>query len=223
MESVLQAKDITKTFFQGKEKIEILKGVNLEVKSGQKIAIVGESGSGKSTLLHICGMLDKQTEGEVILLNKSSNKITFKQKLKARQKDIGFVYQQSFLLSDFSAIENILMPVKIAGLDKKSSLEKAKSLLEKIGLKDRIKNRPSELSGGEKQRLAIVRAIINSPKIIFADEPTGNLDSKNSLIVSNLLFSLVEEEKTALMLITHNQELAKACDVVFSLKEGRLA
>lgn len=222
MESVLQAKDITKTFFQGKEKIEILKGVNLEVKSGQKLAIVGESGSGKSTLLHICAMLDKQTGGEIILLNKNSKKITLKQKLQARQRDIGFIYQQSFLLSDFSALENILMPAKIACIDKKTASKKAINLLEKIGLKDRMKNRPSQLSGGEKQRVAIARAVINNPKIIFADEPTGNLDSKNSLIVSNLLFSLVKEEQTALMLITHNKELAQACDKVYSLKEGRL-
>jgi ABC-type lipoprotein export system ATPase subunit len=165
-------------------------------------------------------MMDRQTSGEVIFLGKNSSSIKEKEVLFLRKNKIGFVYQQNYLLSDFSALENILMPMKIRGEVKDKT--RALDLLEKIGLSHRAKNRPSELSGGERQRVAIARAIANKPAIVFADEPTGNLDAKNSDKVSNLLFDFVASEGSSLMLITHNMELAKRCDRVINLKNGKL-
>jgi len=220
MAEVLNLQNITKTFVQGKEKINILNGISLSISKGETLAIVGESGSGKSTLLHIAGMMDRQTSGEVIFLGKNSSSIKEKEVLSLRKNKIGFVYQQNYLLSDFSALENILMPLKIRGEVKDKT--RALDLLEKIGLSHRAKNRPSELSGGERQRVAIARAIANKPAIVFADEPTGNLDAKNSDKVSNILFDFVASEGSSLMLITHNMELAKRCDRVLNLKNGKL-
>lgn len=202
------------------EDIEILKGVNLSLQEGVSTAIVGKSGSGKSTLLNITGLLDTSSEGKVMIDGQdvSDKKDAFLSNL--RNRFFGFIFQANLLLEDFSALENVMMTSLIAGTDAKTAKEKASSLLKDVGLEKRLFNLPSQLSGGEKQRVAICRALMNNPRFILADEPTGSLDESNAKQVEDLLLDLCERNGTGLLLVTHNRDFALRCNNLYELSGG---
>ena len=217
---LLQAKNIIKTYKEEKIRTHVLKGVNIDIYSNELTAIVGKSGSGKSTLLHILGTLDKADSGEIIYKGEELLKLSDKKKAAFRNIHLGFVYQFHHLLSDFSALENVMMPMLIAGINKNEAKKKALELLEKVSLSEKANSRPSELSGGQRQRVAIARALANSPEIILADEPTGNLDEKNAQMVFSLFEKLVKEDKIAVVIVTHDNSLSEKCDRVYTMKDG---
>lgn len=217
---LLQAKNIIKTYKEDKIRTDVLKGVNIDIYSNELTAIVGKSGSGKSTLLHILGTLDKADSGDIFYKGEELLKLSDKKKAAFRNIHLGFVYQFHHLLSDFSALENVMMPMLIAGINKNEAKKKALNLLEKVSLSEKANSRPSELSGGQRQRVAIARALANSPEIILADEPTGNLDEKNALMVFSLFEKLVKEDKIAVVIVTHDNSLSEKCDRVYIMKDG---
>lgn len=217
---LLQAKNIIKTYKEDKIRTDVLKGVNIDIYSNELTAIVGKSGSGKSTLLHILGTLDKADSGNIFYKGEELLKLSDKKKAAFRNIHLGFVYQFHHLLSDFSALENVMMPMLIAGINKNEAKKKALNLLEKVSLSEKANSRPSELSGGQRQRVAIARALANSPEIILADEPTGNLDEKNALMVFSLFEKLVKEDKIAVVIVTHDNSLSEKCDRVYTMKDG---
>lgn len=217
---LLQAKNIIKTYKEEKIRTDVLKGVNINIYSNELTAIVGKSGSGKSTLLHILGTLDKADSGEIFYKGEELLKLSDKKKAVFRNIHLGFVYQFHHLLSDFSALENVMMPMLIAGINKNEAKKKALELLEKVSLSEKANSRPTELSGGQRQRVAIARALANSPELILADEPTGNLDEKNALMVFSLFEKLVKEDKIAVVIVTHDNSLSEKCDRVYTMKDG---
>ncbi len=221
-QTVLQAVNICKKFTEANNEITILKDVSFSLHQSEMAAIIGTSGSGKSTLLHILGGLDSPTAGDVIIDNVSLTSLSTDEVARFRNQKLGFVYQFHHLMSDFTALENVMMPLLIAGVSKKEAIEKSELLLEKVGLKDRLKNIPSALSGGERQRVAIARSLINDPKIVLADEPTGNLDQKNSMAIFDLLCELNQEHKTAFLLVTHDNALAQKMDKIFTMQSGNI-
>ena len=202
--------------------LEILKGVDLEINKGEIVSIVGSSGAGKTTLLTILGTLDRATEGEVIINNESVFKLSEKKLAAFRNQNIGFVFQFHQLLPEFTAIENVCIPAMIAKKSKKESEKRAEELLELFNLKDRINHKPSELSGGEQKRVAVARALINNPKVIFADEPSGNLDSVNAKELHNLFFKLRDDFEQTFVIVTHNSELAEMADRTLVMRDGRI-
>lgn len=220
--TILELNNVSKEYKQGRSLLEVFKNVNFAIKPGELVAIVGNSGSGKSTLLHIAGLLDKPSFGSVIVCGKETNKPCFTQHNLFRLKYIGFIYQKHYLLNNFSARENVAMPRLIAGDNLANALEDADSLLEQLGLSQRAYNMPGELSGGEQQRVAIARSIINKPKLILADEPTGNLDPNTANEVFELFLRLVKEHNTAIVMVTHNYELAKRMHSCYELSFGSL-
>ena len=209
MTTVLKLKNISKEFIEPRRNIVALNKINLELSDGQCIGLLGPSGSGKSTLLQIAGLLDTPTNGEIIINGEKCNTLSQEKKNLIRKKYIGFIYQNFYLLDSFSALENIIIPQLINGSTYKSAKKKALNLLSNIGLSKRIDNKPRELSGGEKQRVAILRAIANTPKIILADEPTGNLDKKNSENVIKIIKDLVSHYKISFIVATHNLSIVK--------------
>lgn len=216
---MVKAKNIHKSYGD----LLVLRGVDLHIKKGEIVSIAGPSGSGKSTLLHILGTLDAPDSGEVII---KDNAIKFKNSAfisAFRNRHIGFVFQFHHLLPEFSALENVCIPGWIAKRNKKEVLNKATVLLERLGLKDRLENKPSALSGGEQQRVAVARALINDPAIIFADEPTGNLDSTNARDLHRLFFELRNELNQTFLIVTHNEELAAMSDRVLHMKDGKIS
>lgn len=217
---ILKTQDLRKTYKEGKILTEVLRGVNLEIEKGKMCAITGASGSGKSTLLHILGTLDTKTQGSIFFNGIDLDTIKASQKASFRNKHLGFIYQFHHLLNDFSAFENIQMPLLIAGKNKKESHDLVFDMLDKIGLKDKAFNRPSELSGGQRQRVAIARALINSPDLILADEPTGNLDKNNAQNVFSLFENLVKDIGSTVIMVTHDESLASHCDVVIKMSDG---
>ena len=217
---LLQAKNIIKTYNEDKIRTNVLKGVNIDIYSNELTAIVGKSGSGKSTLLHILGTLDKADSGEIIYKGEELLKLSDKKKAAFRNIHLGFVYQFHHLLSDFSALENVMMPMLIAGINKNDAKQRALELLEKVALSEKADSRPSELSGGQRQRVAIARALANNPELILADEPTGNLDEKNAQMVFSLFEKLVKEDKIAVVIVTHDNSLSEKCDRVYTMKDG---
>lgn len=217
---LLQAKNIIKTYNEDKIRTNVLKGVNIDIYSNELTAIVGKSGSGKSTLLHILGTLDKADCGEIIYKGEDLLKLSDKKKAAFRNIHLGFVYQFHHLLSDFSALENVMMPMLIAGINKHDAKQRALELLEKVALSEKADSRPSELSGGQRQRVAIARALANNPELILADEPTGNLDEKNAQMVFSLFEKLVKEDKIAVVIVTHDNSLSEKCDRVYTMKDG---
>mgnify|MGYP003132091368 CR=1 FL=1 len=221
-ENVLSCSDLRKNYKSesGSEDLQILRGVNLEIKLGEIAAIVGSSGSGKSTLLHILGGLDRPTSGDVFWGGQSIYKHSQDQLAELRNSHVGFVFQFHHLLPEFTAIENVMMPALIKGNSIHSSEKRAAELLELFGLNDRREHRPSQLSGGEQQRVSMARALMNRPSIILADEPTGNLDEKNTDIILKLLFDLRDLEGVSIILITHEKEIAKRCDSLYLLQNG---
>ncbi len=216
---------ITKRFKaaeKGNDEITILQDLNLSIVQGQSTAIIGKSGSGKSTLLHIAGGLDSPTEGKVICSGTDFATLDDKRRSVLRNRHIGFIFQANLLLEDFSAIENVMAPALISGVKARECKDRAVELLERLGLADRMDHVPGKLSGGEKQRVAICRALMNRPEVILADEPTGALDEENASEVENLLLDLVREEGRSLLLVTHNQDFAFKCDNVYLLKNRNL-
>jgi len=215
---MLTAKNIHKYYGS----LGVLKGVDLHIQKGEIVSIAGPSGSGKSTLLHIIGTLDVPDKGEIHLANKALQALKGKALAAFRNKHIGFVFQFHHLLPEFSAIENVCIPGWIAGRKKTEVRQQAEELLKTLGLGDRIENKPNQLSGGEQQRVAVARALINRPDIIFADEPTGNLDSQNARELHHLFFELREKMKQTFLIVTHNEELAGMSDRILHMKDGKL-
>jgi lipoprotein-releasing system ATP-binding protein len=202
--------------------VEVLKGVDLEIQKGEVVAIAGPSGSGKSTLLHILGTLDKADMGEVRMNDTAINSLSGKKLAAFRNKHIGFVFQFHHLLPEFTAWENVSIPGWLAGRKKAEVKEKAEGLLKMLGLSHRMENKPNEMSGGEQQRVAVARALINNPDIVFADEPTGNLDSANAKELHQLFFDLRDKFNQTFLIVTHNEELAKLSDRVLYMKDGKI-
>ena len=220
--SIITCQNLSKVYQEGRLATTVLDGVNLAVKKGELLAIVGTSGSGKSTLLHLLGALDAPSTGDVIFNGNNIHKLSSKQQAKWRNQELGFVYQFHHLLSEFSALENVAMPLLIAGETIKIAQKKATELLDRVGLSNRIQHRPAELSGGERQRVAIARALINNPSLVLADEPTGNLDAKSAESVYQLLQELNSELDTAFIVVTHDQQLANKLDRQLYMTNGIL-
>ena len=213
---MLKAEKITRRFGD----LAVLKGVDLTIETGEMVSIVGSSGAGKSTLLHILGSLDKPDSGTIVLDNQSIQALTSKKLAAFRNKNIGFIFQFHHLLPEFDALENVSIPGWIAGNQKTIVKERAVELLTSLGLKDRIYHKPQQLSGGEQQRVAVARALINQPKIIFADEPTGNLDSKNARELHQVFVDLNQKTGTSFLIVTHNLELAALSGRTLHMKDG---
>jgi lipoprotein-releasing system ATP-binding protein len=213
---MLIAKNIKKSFGD----LQVLKGINLEIKEGEVVSIVGKSGTGKSTLLHILGTLDDSDEGSINIAGQEINDLNSKQLAKFRNEKLGFIFQFHHLLNEFTALENVMIPAMIAKTSKKETTTKAKELLAYFGLSDRLTHKPNQLSGGEQQRVAVARALINDPKIIFADEPSGNLDNVTSEELHNLIFKLRTDFNQSFVIVTHNQDLAKMSDRSLIMEDG---
>jgi lipoprotein-releasing system ATP-binding protein len=204
------------------KKLKVLKGVDLHIKKGEFVSIVGASGAGKTTLLHLLGTLEKTDSGEIVVDGKSVSNLSEKELAIFRNKEIGFVFQFHNLLAEFSALENVCLPAFIAGKSKKEAAEKATEILKTLGLENRLNHKPSELSGGEQQRVAVARALINSPSVILADEPSGNLDSKNAMDLHQLLLNLNQEKGQTIVIVTHNNELANMANRKLEMVDGKL-
>ena len=219
----LSLRGIRRTFQQGDRKLEVLRGVSLDLKAGEIVALVGQSGSGKSTLLHIAGLLERPDGGEVIVDGKSVDKAGDGARTALRRRFLGFVYQYHHLLPEFSALENVMLPQMLNGLSRSQSRVRADALLSMVGLKERADHRPGRLSGGEQQRVAIARAVANAPRVLLADEPTGNLDASTAETVFRQLLALVRETGMAALIATHNPDLAARMDRTLHLREGVLS
>ena len=219
---ILELKDIYKNYTQAGKELHILKGICFSVKEGEVAAMLGQSGVGKSTFLHIAGLLENATKGEIIIDGQSCAKLSDIEKTRIRRNKIGFVYQFHHLLPEFTALENISIPQMVAGISQKKANKRSVELLEKMGLEDRMTHRPSQLSGGEQQRVAIARALANHPRILLADEPTGNLDEETGAAVLDVLLNISKEENIAALFVTHNQSLADRMDQCFYLRNGKI-
>lgn len=218
---IIELKNVNKIYKTKAEEIHILKNINLSFSKGNFVSIQGKSGSGKTTLLNILGLLDVPTNGDMFIDEKKINYKNEKIKNRIRNEKIGFVFQFHYLLNEFTALENVMMPALInKNLDKKEIRKRALELLTLVGLSERIKHKPLELSGGEKQRVAIARSMINNPEIILADEPTGNLDTETSLVINNLFKKINEEKKQSIIIVTHSLELANLAEYKYKIEKG---
>ncbi len=215
---MIRANAIQKSF----DSLRVLKGIELSIETGEIISIVGASGAGKSTLLHILGTLEKPDSGSVSIDNVEITTLTSRKLALFRNQKIGFVFQSHHLLPEFNALENVMMPALILGTSKKEAMNKASHLLNVLGLNERLSHRPSELSGGEQQRVAVARALINNPSVVFADEPSGNLDSNSAKSLHHLFLELREQFKNTFVIVTHNEELARLADRKLVMKDGLL-
>jgi len=220
---ILSATNITKIYNTGKDtSLSVLRGISLSIIENEIVAIVGPSGAGKSTLVHVLGLLDRPTSGEVIFEEKNTSALSDEEISFIRNQKIGFIFQFHHLLPEFTAIENVAMPALISGVKLKDAMKRAKDLLEEVGLSLRVDHKPSELSGGEQQRVAVARALMNNPKIIFADEPSGNLDSENADKLHDLIFDLREKYQQSFVVVTHNKELASRADRIITIVDGKV-
>lgn len=222
MNDLLQVEELYKSFVEGGEEIRVLRGLHLELGTGQRLAIVGESGVGKSTLLHILGTLDRPSGGRVIYRGQELSSLDDEALSHLRNREIGFVFQFHYLLPDFNALENVMLPAMIQGWQWEQAQEAGLKLLEAVGLRDRVTHRPGKLSGGEQQRVAVARSMILEPRLILADEPTGDLDPRTGEEVQDLLFRLNEERGVALVVATHNRRFAAQIGTQMELRDGRL-
>lgn len=219
---ILTATDVHRAFDTAEGTLEVLKGVTLQIRRGQMAAVVGASGVGKSTLLHLLGGLDRPTRGEVRLGEQKFRDMNETNLARLRNRRIGFVFQQHYLLDDFTALENVMIPMILAGETQSRATDRAELLLEEVGLTSRKTHRPRELSGGEQQRVAVARALANEPDVVLADEPSGNLDTATGRMLHELLHRLNAEKFTSFLIATHNRELADSCQTVFSLFDGQI-
>ena len=218
---VLEAKQVSKHFTDGKTTVEVIRGLDLQVQQGQFVSIVGASGSGKSTLLHVLGGLDRPSTGEIFLNGQRFDKLGEAERGYLRNQYLGFVYQFHHLLPEFSALENVAMPLMLrAGTNYKQVKAQAEYLLERVGLSHRLDHKPGELSGGERQRVALARALVTKPAVVLADEPTGNLDRKTALSIFELLTDLKKELNMAMLIVTHDEQLAQSADSILHMQDG---
>jgi len=218
---IISCQNISKRFKEGKLDVEVLRGITLDIHAGEKIAIVGSSGSGKSTLLHILGGLDLPSEGNVHILDQDIAKLSDTERGVLRNKSLGFIYQFHHLLPEFTALENVAMPLLIGGAKVTDATDKATEILSKVGLGERLHHKPAQLSGGERQRAAIARALVTRPQAVLADEPTGNLDQKTAMHIFDLMQSLNQEMQTAFVIVTHDMQLAEKMDKIYNLIDGK--
>jgi lipoprotein-releasing system ATP-binding protein len=215
---MISVKEVEKSY----ESLKVLRGVNLDIAQGEIVAIVGKSGAGKSTLLHILGTLDRADKGQVVINGKDISKLNNSQLAEFRNKNLGFIFQFHHLLPEFSALENVTMPALIGGGNEAKAKKRAAELLDYLGLSARLTHKPTELSGGEAQRVAVARALMNNPAVVFADEPTGNLDSASSKDLHELLFKLRNDFKQTFVIVTHNEELAHLSDRILTMQDGAI-
>jgi len=218
----IRTENLAKCYGRGPAEITVFRGLNLEIRRGESVALLGESGAGKSTLLHLLGGLDRPSEGTVYFGSKGVSGLDDAQLSEFRNREIGFVWQNQSLLPEFSALENVMMPLLIRGVSRKQAASAAGQRLEEVGLKERIRHRPGELSGGEQQRVALARALAGNPSVLLADEPTGNLDYKTGESIISLLEQLYREHNLTSLIVTHNHTFARRCDRVLLLERGRL-
>jgi lipoprotein-releasing system ATP-binding protein len=219
---VLELRNIDKLFYQADQKINALSDINLKINNSELVALIGPSGSGKTTLLQIAGLLDSPSAGEIIINGVNASKADDKTRTELRKNHLGFVYQFHHLLPEFSAVENVALPLLIQGQKKSVSLSEAQKILEEVGLSDRLHHKPSQLSGGQQQRVALARAIVSKPKLILADEPTGNLDSELSEKIFDLLKELAKNHQISCLVVTHNLDLAKKTDRIIEIRDGKI-
>ena len=222
-DALVLARAVEKTFVHEGKDVDVLKGVDLRIDAGEMVCVVGPSGAGKSTLLHVLGTLDLPTRGEILFEGRDVTKLGSSELAEFRNRKLGFVFQFHHLLPEFDALENVMMPGLVQGMKRRALQQRARELLEEVGLAHRIDHRPGELSGGEQQRVALARALILDPPLVLADEPTGNLDSGTSESVHKLFFSLNESRGTTFLLVTHSLELAKRMPRVVSMRDGQIA
>lgn len=220
--SVLEATNLTKVYGKKEASFTALRDINLDIQEGESIAIVGKSGSGKSTLMHVLALLDKPSSGMVQAYGEDTRRLSPKQLDQLRNKTFGFVFQQFFLNANDSVLNNVILPLKIAGIGRKERTTKGLEVLRSVELEDKANSKANDLSGGQKQRVVIARALVNNPKVIFADEPTGNLDSTTGKTIEDLLFSLNKRKNITLIIVTHDTDLARRCDRQVYIKDGRI-
>lgn len=222
MNKVIEAKNLTKVYGKKATAFTALKNINLSIYEGESVAIVGKSGSGKSTFMHILALLDRPTKGEVLIDGENASKLKNRQLNRLRNERFGFVFQQFFMNANDTVLENVLLPLKIAKLGRKKRKKEALDALKIVDLESKVKNKATDLSGGQKQRVCIARAIVNKPQIIFADEPTGNLDSATGDKITDLLFRLNKEQGVTLIIVTHDEDLAKLCNRIIRISDGKI-
>jgi len=219
---ILSATGLAKTYGKGPTAVDVLKEIDLQVSASEKVAIVGSSGSGKSTLLHLLGGLDTPSAGTVMLAGENLHKLPISKLDQLRNHNLGFIYQFHHLLDEFSAVENVALPLRIRGLSNEESMERASTMLHAVGLAKRVQHTPAELSGGERQRVAVARALVGNPSCVLADEPTGNLDTETADGVFDLMLDIAREQGTAFVIVTHDPIRAKRCDRILHLERGVL-
>ena len=220
--AILNSSNVRKSYHDGTSEVNVLRGVNLTISKSDRIAIIGPSGSGKSTLLHLFGGLDTPSSGELLINNQNWQALNEKKRCQLRNQKLGFIYQFHHLLPEFTALENVAMPLLLAGIDTVHAQQQAMDMLEQVGLKARVKHKPSQLSGGERQRVAIARALVHKPQCVLADEPTGNLDQSTATKVFDIMLELNKQMNTALVIVTHDLQIAQRMDRVLMLQEGIL-